>query len=71
MAEDRNNKRNANYDFNKQVNPLKRMGQADHANLPQRPMYMKFGHNNGYRDGIINSFTTDIEETSDISENQK
>jgi hypothetical protein len=71
MAEDRNNKRNANYDFNRQVDPKKRMGAKAHANLPQEPKFLRFGHNNDYRDGIINSFTNDIVEVSDIRENQK
>ena len=41
MAEDRNNKRNANYDYDKQKSPLKRMGEMEYANLPQRPMFMR------------------------------
>lgn len=71
MAEDRNNERNANYDFNRQVDPTKRMGGGEHANLPQQPKYLRFGHNNDYRDGIINSFSLNIVETSDIHENQR
>lgn len=71
MAPKRDNVRNANYNFQVQDEPLRRMGANDFANMPGRPMFMEFSPKNGYRDGIINSFTTDIREISDISENQK
>lgn len=71
MAENRDNERSSNYDFNKQKDPKRRMGENDFANLPSKPMYMSFDDKNEYRDGIINSFTHRVREISDISENQR
>lgn len=70
MAE-KSNKRNANYNFEKHDLPMKKMGENDYANLPQRPMYMGFSGKHDYRDGIINGFTCEISEISKIAENEK
>lgn len=71
MADKRDNKRSVNYDFNKQKDPMRRMGEDEYANLPQRPMYMSFDDKNEYRDGVINSLSSRVREISDISENQR
>lgn len=60
--------KNANYDFDSQVQPAKRMGEGCFANLPDRPLYGNFGEPS-YRDGIINSFTSGISSLSGIDEN--
>lgn len=64
-------KQNANYDFAKQKKAAKSIGQGSYANLPEEPMIKSFGFKPGYRDGIINDFTADIEGISDISENKR
>lgn len=61
---------NANYNFSVQQEPITRMGDKDFANMPDRPMYLRFDNRSSYRDGIINSFTYGITETSDIHENE-
>lgn len=71
MANLKGNSRNANYDFAKEKDPKRRMGQEDFANLPNRPMYMGFSGKHDYRDGIINGFTCEVSEISDMSENEK
>lgn len=62
---------NANYDFSKQVQPKVPMGHHDFANMPDQPIMRDFSHEPEYRDGIINSFTSNIRDVSDISENQR
>ncbi len=62
--------RNANYDFSIQKEPAKPYGHGEYANLPQRPMLMAFDHEHTYRDGIVNSFTVGLTETSKINENE-
>jgi len=61
---------NANYNFAVQQEPITRMGDKDYANLPNRPMYLRFDNRDSYRDGIINSFTCGLTEVSDIHENE-
>lgn len=61
---------NANYNFSVQQEPITRMGDKDFANMPDRPMYLRFDDRSSYRDGIINSFTCGITEVSDIHENE-
>lgn len=61
---------NANYNFSVQQEPITRMGDKDFANMPDRPMYLRFDDRSSYRDGIINSFTAGITEVSDIHENE-
>ena len=63
--------KNANYNSEEQVDPKKRMGQGDFANLPPSPKFMTFKNNPDYRDGIINGFSCDVEEVSGIYENQR
>lgn len=60
--------KNANYDFESQVQPKRRMGANSFANLPDRPMYGSFG-SPSYRGGLINSFTASVSELSGIDEN--
>lgn len=62
--------KNANYDFDKQVAPAKRMGGGSFANLPDRPITARFG-GPSYRDGLINSFTASVSELSGIEENRR
>lgn len=61
---------NANYNFSIQQEPITRMGDKDFANMPDRPMHLRFDNRDSYRDGIINSFTCGITEVSDIHENE-
>lgn len=60
---------NANYDFSIQEEPMTRMGAGSFANLPTEPKYMSFSNKHSYRDGIINSFSQTVYDTSDIHEN--
>jgi len=62
--------KNANYDF-KQVDPAHPMGHGQYANMPEKPMLLKFSGKHGYRDGIVNNFTVDVEAVSDIDENMR
>ncbi len=62
--------KNANYDFSVQKEPENPFGHGDYANMPNRPMFMEFDHEHTYRDGIVNSFTVGITETSKIHENE-
>lgn len=63
--------KNANYNFEVQKDPARRMGQGDYANLPPEPKMMAFSKKPDYRDGLINSFTCNVSETSDIYENER
>lgn len=63
--------RNANYNFQDQVEPKRRMGQGSFANLPEEAKILKFDNTPQYRDGLINSFTANIEEISEIYENRR
>lgn len=60
--------KNLNYDFNDQVEPLRRMGEGKHSNMPSDPIFGSFGKPT-YRAGNINSFTSSISDLSGISEN--
>lgn len=62
--------KNANYDFEKQVEPKRRMGAGSFANLPDRPIYANYG-GPSLRDGITNSFTCNIDDVSGIDENER
>ena len=62
--------KSANYDYSVQKEPEDPFGHGQYANLPQRPMFMEFDHEHTYRDGIVNSFTVGITETSGIHENE-
>ena len=64
-------KKNANYDEIERVEPMKRMGSGQFANMPESPMLMKFSDDHGYRDGIINDFSCSVEYVSGIAENHK
>lgn len=70
MARDYSNERNSNYNAKKKE-PARKMGEKDFANLPKEPMVRSFSGKHGYRDGIINCFTCDIDDFSGISENEK
>lgn len=63
----------ANYDFAKQDVPVKRFGSGSFANLPEKPMMRPYGftHKDGYRDGLPNDFTVDLDDVSGICENHK
>lgn len=63
--------KNANYDFAKQKEPKSPMGQGSFANMPDKPIMMGFSGEHDYRDGIVNSFTSNIRYVSDIDENQR
>lgn len=62
--------RDANYDKAKQKAPQKRMGSGSFANLPKDAIVKDFAGPR-YRDGITNSFASNIEELSGIQENQR
>jgi hypothetical protein len=61
--------KNANYDYSIQNEPKSRMGKDSFANLPQEPMIAGYSQKIYYRDGIPNSFSHSIEETSGIHSN--
>jgi len=63
--------KNANYNFADQKEPRKRMGEGDFANMPSSVKYLRFKENAGYRDGILNNFTCDVEDVSGIYENER
>ncbi len=63
--------KNANYDFAKQKDPKAPMGHGSFANMPSSPMMKEFTREPQYRDGIINSFTANIRDVSDICENER
>lgn len=63
--------KNANYDFAKQYEPRKPMGSGSYANMPEKPIMREFSREPEYRDGIVNSFTANIRDVSDICENQR
>ncbi len=60
-------KKNANYDA-EQKEPKTCMGSGSFANLPGKPMFAGFGEP-VYRDGLINSFTSGVNELSEVDEN--
>lgn len=65
------NARNANYDMENQSQPQVRMGADDFACMPKEPILREFSQKNGYRDGIINDFDSQIKDISGIRENRK
>lgn len=62
--------KNPNYDFNKQKEPSKRMGQGEYQNLPQSVVVRAFPKSNPMRSGVTNSFVEDISVVSGIDENR-
>lgn len=66
----RKGQKNANYNFSVQKEPPKPMGSGSFANMPDGAFVKPYSKNHGMRDGIINSFTCDITETSGIHENE-
>jgi hypothetical protein len=63
--------KNANYDFARQKEPEVPMGHGSFANMPTDVMMRSFSKTNDYRDGIVNGFTTALEDISHIAENQR
>lgn len=70
MAKDKKQK-NLNYNFEDQVEPKKRMGKGDFANLPSEPIYKIFPNAPNMRGGIPNTFLCEVEEVSEIYENER
>jgi hypothetical protein len=62
---------NANYDFSRQVDPNSPMGHGEFANMPEKPIMREYSNEPQYRDGLINSFTSNIRDVSDICENER
>jgi hypothetical protein len=62
-------KKNPNYDFKKQKEPSRRMGEGDYQNLPQSPFVRPFPKDHPLKSGITNSFTSDLSVLSGIDEN--
>lgn len=62
-------RKNANYDYNRQVEPDHRMGTGSYANLPGEPIMRPFSTQGEYRDGLINRIPAGIDEISGIEEN--
>lgn len=60
-----------NYNFKRQKDPQKPMGFGDFANLPKDAKFMNFSNVPQYRQGVVNSFTANLEEVSEIYENQR
>lgn len=63
--------KNANYNFSVQKQPSSPMGSGSFANMPEKPMIMKFSEVDGMRDGLVNSLTSSLKDTSKIHENQR
>lgn len=63
------NNRFPNYDFSEKKEPKKRMGNGQFSNMPNKPIHLKFADSHDYRSGVINSFTTNLQEISGIEEN--
>lgn len=61
----------ANYEFYKSHEPAIPMGSGSFANMPNSPLITTFSREHEHRDGIINSFTTDVDQISSIEENRK
>jgi hypothetical protein len=57
-----------NYDFEKQEEPLDRMGNNSFANLPDAPIMKNFSRSHNRRSGVINDFACGLEEESGIHE---
>ena len=60
--------KNANYDFSEKA-PKRPMGHGEHANLPSKAIMRPFSEGCSYRDGIVNSPMTGINEEFDTDEN--
>lgn len=45
------------------------MGHGSYANMPEKPIMRPFPMAKGYRDGILNDVTHDLDEISGIDEN--
>jgi hypothetical protein len=63
--------KNANYDYARQKEPQRPMGQGSFANMPEHPIMEAYGPPQDYRDGIVNSFTCNISRVSKIDENER
>ena len=59
-----------NYDFDRQMEPVSRMGDSDFANMPNAPVMKKFSNSHNYRSGVINDFSCGLEDESGIYENK-
>lgn len=62
---------NMNYDYKRQNEPSRRMGQGDFANMPKDVVMKSFSRTKDYRGGLINSTTCGIYDDSGIEENYK
>lgn len=61
----------ANYEFYKECEPTRPLGNGSFANMPEKPILTTFSRKHDHRDGITNSFTTEVEFISNIDENMK
>ena len=61
----------ANYEFYKMHEPAVPMGSGSFANLPEHPILATFSRDHEHRDGITNSFSTDLDSISGIEENRR
>ena len=59
-----------NYDFEKQCEPVSRMGDNSFANLPDVPIMKNFSRSHNYRSGVVNDFSCGLEDESGIEENK-
>ena len=62
---------NANYNFEVQKEPRKRMGENDFANLPPDCKILIFKNEPEYRGGIPNRFDAGAQDISGIYENER
>lgn len=67
----RDNEKNANYSYNRQVEPEHRMGTGSYANLPAEPIMKPFSTSGEYRDGLINRIPAGLYDISGIEENAR
>lgn len=61
----------ANYEYYKSHEPAVPMGNSSFANMPAQPIITTFSRDHEHRDGIINSFSADLDQISGIEENRK
>lgn len=61
----------ANYEFYKEREPTIPMGNGSFSNMPELPIIATFSRLHEHRDGIINSFSTDLDSISSIEENRR
>lgn len=71
MGDKKNRSRNANYAFNSQKEPKRPMGAGSFANMPEKEMFIPYGQPESYRDGVVNSYSVNMQDVSKLNENRR